>query len=182
MNSQNGRISENNLMVALAKSKMVMDKVDNGDYSAANRDFVGYDDYDDYDTPEVNQYPKAKTTPIINEEKIRNSKLPEEIKRVMIENPIPQISLNNDVDIINGAKKLMERQGTIKPKNKQPQPINMDSNLLSNLIENIVRKVMDEKLNQILAAQQNMTINENLMIKVGDSVFKGKITGVNKSK
>ena len=55
-------------------------------------------------------------------------------------------------------------------------------NSISILIENAVRKVMDEKLNQILTAQQTQSINENLVLKVGDSIFKGKITGVNKSK
>ena len=55
-------------------------------------------------------------------------------------------------------------------------------NAIAVLIENTVRKVMDEKLNQILSAQQTQTINENLVLKVGDSIFKGKITGVNKSK
>ena len=53
---------------------------------------------------------------------------------------------------------------------------------LATIVENTVRKVLDEKLNQILTAQQTQTINENLVLKVGDSVFKGKITGVNKSK
>jgi hypothetical protein len=55
-------------------------------------------------------------------------------------------------------------------------------NTIATLIENTVRKVMDEKLNQILTAQQTQTISENLVLKVGDSIFKGKITGVNKSK
>jgi hypothetical protein len=41
---------------------------------------------------------------------------------------------------------------------------------------------MDEKLNQILTASTTSSINENLVLKVGDSIFKGKITGVNKSK
>jgi hypothetical protein len=50
------------------------------------------------------------------------------------------------------------------------------------IIENTVRKVMDEKLTQILSAQQTQSINENLVLKVGDSIFKGKITGVNKAK
>jgi hypothetical protein len=57
---------------------------------------------------------------------------------------------------------------------------------LTPLIENIVRKtvteILDSKLNQILTAQQTLSINENLVLKVGDSIFKGKITGVNKSK
>jgi hypothetical protein len=55
-------------------------------------------------------------------------------------------------------------------------------NAIAVLIENTVRKVMDEKLNQILTAQTTASINENLVLKVGDSIFKGKITGVNKSK
>ena len=42
--------------------------------------------------------------------------------------------------------------------------------------------VMDRKLTQILTAQQTMSLNENLVLKVGDSIFKGKITGVNKAK
>ena len=55
-------------------------------------------------------------------------------------------------------------------------------NALATLVENTVRKVLDEKLNQILTAQQTQSINESLVLKVGDSVFKGKITGVNKAK
>ncbi len=105
----------------------------------------------------------------------------------MMENPIPQISLNDslDMDFVKGAKRLMEQEG-VQTKKSQPQKqvvnSNIDMNAIAVLIENTVRKVMDEKLNQILTAQQTQTINENLVLKVGDSVFKGKITGVNKSK
>jgi hypothetical protein len=83
----------------------------------------------------------------------------------------------------------MESEGvsTKKPVNKQqsnPQTYN-NSDLVP-IIENIVRKtvteILDAKLNQILTAQQTLSINENLVLKVGDSIFKGKITGVNKSK
>ena len=59
---------------------------------------------------------------------------------------------------------------------------NIDMNAIAVLIENTVRKVMDEKLNQILTASTTSSINENLVLKVGDSIFKGKITGVNKAK
>ena len=114
----------------------------------------------------------------------------------MIESPIPQmgqISLNDtlDMDFIKGAKRLMEQEGvstkkqSVTPFSKQQQSSgssNIDMNAIAVLIENTVRKVMDEKLNQILSAQQTQTISENLVLKVGDSVFKGKITGVNKAK
>jgi hypothetical protein len=109
----------------------------------------------------------------------------------MIENPIqqmPQISLSEtlDMDFVKGAKRLMEQEGVSTnkqaPSKSTQQSANIDMSAIAVLIENTVRKVMDEKLNQILTAQQTQTINENLVLKVGDSVFKGKITGVNKSK
>ena len=55
-------------------------------------------------------------------------------------------------------------------------------NEIAMIIANTVRKVLDETLNQILTAPETLAINENLVLKVGDSVFKGKITGVNKTK
>ena len=115
-------------------------------------------------------------------DKINNSKLPPEIKKAMIENPIPQISLNEsmDMDFIKGAKQLMEREGLKSkstPKTNQVSS-NIDYNQIAVLIENTVRKVLDEKLNQILTAQQTKNINENLVLKVGDSIFSGKITSV----
>ena len=55
-------------------------------------------------------------------------------------------------------------------------------NAIALMIENTVRKVMDEKLNQILTASTTASINENLVLKVGESIFKGKITGVSKAK
>jgi hypothetical protein len=77
----------------------------------------------------------------------------------------------------------MEREGLAKkPETKSVSTQSIDMNTIAVLIENTVRKVMDEKLNQILTAQQTSTINENLVLKVGDSIFKGKITGVNKAK
>jgi hypothetical protein len=84
----------------------------------------------------------------------------------------------------------MENEGVATKKSSTQRSSSVDSSdlvkQLTPIIENIVRKtvveIMDSKLNQILTAQQTMSINENLVLKVGDSVFKGKITGVNKSK
>ena len=136
----------------------------------------------------------AKALNLTNEQinKINNSKLPSAIKQAMIDHPIeqmPSISLNEtlDMDFVKGAKRLMEQEGVSnkkQPAQKQTQNYssNIDMSAIATLVENTVRKVMDEKLNQILTAQQTQTINENLVLKVGDSVFKGKITGVGKSK
>jgi hypothetical protein len=191
----NGPISSNDLMSKLVQAKKLMNKVDTGDFERGNIDesklMAPSNDSDflseSYEQPQVNTRPVGTPTA----DRIQQSKLPDAIKRAMIENPIPQISLSDslDMDFVKGAKRLMEQEG-VQPKQTQkkqsPQPTGnasgVNMNALATLIENTVRKVMDEKLSQILTAQQTSTINENLVLKVGDSIFKGKITGVNKAK
>jgi hypothetical protein len=192
----NGVISQNDLMKKLVQSKKVMNMVDGGNYERGNVNEDIIMSSPDELMENTNIQSNRATRPVgnVNPDKIQNSRLPEAIKRAMIEHPIeqmPSISLNEtlDMDFIKGAKRLMEQEGvstkqkTVVPFSKQQtQSSNIDMNVIATLIENTVRKVMDEKLNQILTAQQTQTINENLVLKVGDSVFKGKITGVNKSK
>lgn len=189
MSEQKGTISANDLMMKLVQAKKVMNKVETGSFEKGNinENIVKM-------APEelmnANVQVPQKPVGAPNVRKIQDSKLPDAIKKAMIENPIPQISLNDtiDMDIVKGAKKLMEREGMIsKPSaNKGVSVSNINPSdlvtALTPIIENVVRKVMDEKLNQILSAQQTTSINENLVLKVGDSIFKGKITGVNKAK
>jgi hypothetical protein len=183
--SGKGVISENGLMQKLVQAKKVMNKVDGGNFERGN-----VNEEILRSMPEelnVNEIQQPKTNQV-NQTKIMESKLPEAIKRAMIENHIPQISLNDslDFDFVRNTKKLMEAEGvSTKPKNSPSNnrtTSNIDMNEIAVIIENTVRKVMDEKLNQLLTAQQTLSINENLVLKVGDSIFKGKITGVNKSK
>ena len=199
MSQGNGVISQNDLMKKLVNAKKVMNLVDGGNYERGNVDesilFSSPDEL--ISEQQIPQQSNRATRPVgtPNVDKIQQSKLPDAIKRAMIESPIPQmgqISLNDtlDMDFIKGAKRLMEQEGvstkkqSVTPFSKQQSSgsSNIDMNAIAVLIENTVRKVMDEKLNQILSAQQTQTISENLVLKVGDSVFKGKITGVNKAK
>jgi hypothetical protein len=193
MSQGQGAISQNDLMKKLVQAKKVMNKVDGGNYERGhvNESMLLSDPSElmESQTPQ-----QVNTRPVggnMNVDKIQNSKLPDAIKRAMIEHPIEQmqsISLNEtlDMDFVKGAKRLMEQEG-VSPKKSQPQQRqpsggNIDMNAIAVLIENTVRKVMDEKLNQILSASTTSSINENLVLKVGDSIFKGKITGVNKAK
>ena len=196
MSQGQGSISSNDLMKKLVQAKKVMNKVDGGNYERGhvneaallsdpeelmNSQYIGEQQ------PQTNQRPVGGPASV---DKIQNSKLPDAIKRAMIENPIPQISLNDtlDMDFVKGAKRLMEQEGVSSKKSQpqqkqsQVQSSNIDMNAIALMIENTVRKVMDEKLNQILTASTTSSINENLVLKVGDSIFKGKITGVNKAK
>jgi hypothetical protein len=189
-----GPISSNDLMQKLAQAKKIMNKVDTGNFERGHvNEEILRSDPEEY--IHTNNMPSISATRNVSApasiSKIQNSRLPDNIKKAMIENPIEQmsqISLNEtlDMNFIKGAKRLMEQEGTSKSKQtvSKPtsQPSNIDINSIATIIENTVRKVMDEKLNQLLSAQQTQSINENLVLKVGDSIFKGKITGVNKSK
>jgi hypothetical protein len=193
MSQGQGAISQNDLMKKLVQAKKVMNKVDGGNYERGHvNESMLLSDPSELMESQIPQ--QANTRPVganMNVDKIQNSKLPDAIKRAMIEHPIEQmqsISLNEtlDMDFVKGAKRLMEQEG-VSPKKSQPQQRqssggNIDMNAIAVLIENTVRKVMDEKLNQILSASTTSSINENLVLKVGDSIFKGKITGVNKAK
>ena len=190
--AQQGSISSNDLMKKLVQAKKVMNKVDGGNYERGhvNSEVLRSDPSElmEMQTPQ-----QPNTRPVggnMNIDKIQNSKLPDAIKKAMMENPIQQISLNDtlDMDFVKGAKRLMEQEGVATRPSTQPKQTivnnnnNIDMNAIAVLIENTVRKVMDEKLNQILTASTTSSINENLVLKVGDSIFKGKITGVNKAK
>ena len=191
--SQQGVISQNDLMHKLVQAKKVMNKVDGGNYQRGQIDesILRSAPEDVMNNTQMQSNPSTqRQTGTPNISQIQNSKLPEAIKRAMIENPIPQISLNDtlDMDFVKGAKRLMEQEGVgtkkqgVTPFSKQQSQSNVDMNAMAVLIENAVRKVMDEKLTQILSASTTASINENLVLKVGDSIFKGKITGVNKAK
>lgn len=194
MSQGQGSISSNDLMKKLVQAKKVMNKVDGGNYERGHVNEAALlsdpedlmkSQYGGEQQPQTNQRPVGGPASV---DKIQNSKLPDAIKRAMIENPIPQISLNDtlDMDFVKGAKRLMEQEGVSskksQPQQKQTVSSNIDMNAIALMIENTVRKVMDEKLNQILTASTTSSINENLVLKVGDSIFKGKITGVNKAK
>jgi hypothetical protein len=194
MSQGNGSISQNDLMKKLVQAKKVMNKVDGGDYERGhvNESMLLSSPEDAMNNTEYQSNPtRPMGSPSID--RIQNSKLPDAIKRAMIESPIQQmnqISLNDtlDMDFIKGAKRLMEQEGVatkkqqVQPQRQQSSGGNIDMGAIAVLIENTIRKVLDEKLNQILTAQTTSTINENLVLKVGDSMFKGKITGVNKAK
>jgi len=191
MSQGQGVISQNDLMKKLVQAKKVMNKVDGGNYERGhvNEAALFSDPEELMQNQDIQQSPTRQMgNP--STDRIQQSKLPDAIKKAMMENPIQQISLNDtlDMDFVKGAKRLMEQEG-VSVKKSQPQQRqqttsggNIDMNAIAVLIENTVRKVMDEKLNQILTASTTSSINENLVLKVGDSIFKGKITGVNKAK
>lgn len=187
--SSKGTISENELMMKLVQAKKVLNKVDNGNYEKGHvNENILRSSPEEINLETIENRPSSG----VSSQKIMESKLPDVIKRAMIDTPIPQIKLNDslNLDFVKNTKKLMEAEGVkTNGSSVKTTQITNDNTLikqLTPLIENVVRKtvteILDNKLNQILTAQQTLSINESLVLKVGDSIFKGKITGVNKSK
>ena len=187
-------------MMKLATAKKIMDKVETGSYKKGqvNEKILFSDPNDLLNETQDLKFNQNNNTNYNNQgnelniEKIKNSKLPDSIKRAMIENPIQQISLTETIDkkVIDGAKRLMvedkKRDGVgNENKSKNLKQDNISLNQLIPLMEKIVKKtvseILDQKLNEILIAQKSTPINENLVLKVGDSIFKGKITGVSRT-
>ena len=190
METGQGVISQNDLMMKLVNAKKVMNKVETGNYERGNVDESALRSDPQVLAEKYVEQPQMRQPQQTNINRIMESKLPDAIKRAMIDNPIPQINLTDSLDMnfVEKTKRLMESEGvsTKKQVNKHPNNSSYNNSDLVPLIENIVRKtvteILDAKLTQILTAQQTLSINENLVLKVGDSIFKGKITGVNKSK
>jgi len=128
------------------------------------------------------------TPPVMTEDRIKNSKLPDAIKDLMLKHPIKQpdsYSPSLSEDVIERASRLMNQNKTITqssstPKNnsqnRQVQNSNSD-------IRKIVKEVLEELLTEhgILSESEQKT-EETFQFRVGKHIFEGKITKVKKLK
>jgi hypothetical protein len=200
--------NEMDLMQRLAVSKKIMDRHNEIKRGDARPETPMVDDYQpinaNYNIPqefvsESNTKSFDPTTPL-DQDKILNSKLPEEIKRLMIEQPIVQpssmtggVSLSNDV--IEGAQRLMKKDSPTQEKKVQQttktNQTNTTTNTLINLneIKNVIRDVVRDTVRDVvreqlkeagLVTESSKTTNEVIQFKVGDTLFVGRITKVKK--
>lgn len=138
--------------------------------------------------PLLSSVPRENTKPVgvPTIDAIKNSKLPDEIKRLMIEHPIaqpqqPQMSISNE--LIEKASRLMKKQDSnyipesAKEKVTQPQTSSIDYDLIQEMIEEAVNKAL--RKNNLLIESTEKT-NEQFSFRVGKHVFEGKVTKVKK--
>jgi len=126
------------------------------------------------------------------EDKILNSRLPDEIKRLMIEHPIQQPSgpLNNSVlsdDLVEKASRLMninakgDNIGEAKKQSPTIQNKVPQIGLTANDIKNIVKETVEDVLrsNGLLTESESST-NDIFKFRVGQHIFEGKLLKVKK--
>jgi hypothetical protein len=119
---------------------------------------------------------------------IKKSKLPDDIKQLMIEHPIhqpQQYSPTLSDDVIERAARLMKEGSnnyvpeSAKPQTKsQPSPSSsIDYSIIKKMIEEAVESSL--KKNGIIA-ESSERANEVFSFKVGKHVFEGKVTKIKK--
>jgi hypothetical protein len=194
----------NELMQKLVVAKKIMD-VHNGTPRGSARN-ISMPELQNYDAPPANynipqeylsevQQPVAQTqNQLPTRDKILNSKLPNEIKQLMMEHPIEQPAgfggptLSNEV--VEAAARLMktDARGNVQESNTQRQSQGqpqgqyvpgIDYSLLKSIIRDTITEVLTEKG---LVAESSSKTKEQISFRVGQHVFEGVVTKIKKMK
>lgn len=142
--------------------------------------------------PYLSNIPRENTKPVgvPTVDAIKNSKLPDEIKRLMIENPItqpqqPQTTISNE--LVEKAARLMKQGNqnyipeSAKPKQQTQQSQPMTGGIDYKLIKQMINEAVSEALHENgLITESSEKSNEIFTFKVGKHVFEGKVTKIKK--
>lgn len=128
-------------------------------------------------------------TEIPSEERIKNSKLPDEIKRLMLEHPIDKPNVGSGTvlsdDLVEKASRLMNSDASgkqIKPNQPSPKSSLTESVNVNN-IRGLLKEVVEEVLNENgLIVESETNSNEIFKFRVGQHIFEGKLTKIKKLK
>lgn len=187
--------SEQDLINKLLISKKIMDKhSDMG--RGQGRDLTNTPELQNFQTPNATynlpqefiqeSTPKQYNTEIPTKDRILNSRLPDEIKQLMIEHPIdqPTMGVNTGVgltnDLVERASRLMNKPTTEnKPVNNQKQ--SSTSQTSSNDIRQIVRETVEDVLRENgLLTESETKSNDQFKFRVGQHIFEGRVTKIKK--
>jgi hypothetical protein len=153
------------------------------------------------ESPQQSSQPYLSSLPVVNTkpvgvptvDAIKNSKLPDEIKKLMMEHPIaqpitqPTMTMSNE--LIEKSRRLMGHTDngylpeSAKPKpqptqSSQPQSNSgIDYKLIQRMINEAVTKSLKENG---LIAESSEKSNEVFSFKVGKHIFEGKVTKIKK--
>jgi molybdopterin-binding protein len=192
----------NDLMQKLAISKKIMDVQNNiprgnsaglpMSESITNASYNIPQEYVSQPEPMVQQKSPANIGGPISEEKIMGSKLPEDIKRLMLENPIVQPNMGGGPvlsdEIIEGAARLMGKTPKSQVSESAPQIQNSSFNnndlkqMIRDVVRDTVRDVVREELQNSGVITESKLSNESLQLRVGSHIFEGKVTKIKKLK
>lgn len=192
---------------SLLNARKVMNKVDGGDFSKGNVQLPQSNISDSSGL--MSQQAMAPPLPNIDtgggkqdlapkshmtEAHIKNSKLPDAIKKAMIETPIPDIPFNGggaglSAEFLDGVKNQMDKQGIPTSNSNTTTPIPIPSlqeyntsttkkkktqKLSATSLKSIIKESVKELLDESIGFKKDS--DENFQFRVGDRIFYGKIT------
>ena len=142
--------------------------------------------------PYLSNIPRENTKPVgvPTVDAIKNSKLPDEIKRLMMEHPIGQpqqqpTTISNDV--IEKATRLMNvnKEGYIPESAKLKQSSVATPQQSNGIDYKLIKKMINEAVNDALhenglITESSEKSNEVFSFKVGKHIFEGKVTKIKK--
>lgn len=195
-------MNEQELMQKLALSKAIMDKHTDMPRNISSGSLPTVESFDipnsKYNIPQeflqesftptqnmpMSNPTKAVGTPTIDA--IKNSRLPDEIKKLMIEHPISQPNtmtnptLSNE--LVERATRLMGTQKSVqesKQTSKTKQTVNggIDYSKIQIMIEEAINNALKE--NGLLVESTEKS-NEQFSFRVGKHIFEGKMTKIKK--
>ena len=187
--------NENELIQRLMVSKKIMEKHGNMPRGGVQGNVLTAPMVEDYSAPTANynlpqdvlqesNIPMNTSPQPATKDRIMSSKLPDEIKMLMIEHPIAQpdsmggATLSND--LVEKASRLMNSSGS-PTQTKQPQQQQVSSSIDMKMMRQMMREVVEEVLSENgLLVESTTKSNETLSFKVGKHIFEGKVTKIKK--
>lgn len=192
------------LLAKLANAKKIMDKTEGikrGDVRQTSNFNTTVQNFDmpqaKYNIPQ--EFLQESNTPLLSHEArentkpvgvptvdaIKNSKLPDQIKRLMIEHPIaqaqqPQTTLSND--LIERASRLMKNNGdSFEEPAPKKQSIQTNEGIDYKIIQKMINEAVENALKKNgLVTESTEKTNDNFTFRVGKHIFEGKVTKVKK--
>jgi hypothetical protein len=141
--------------------------------------------------PYLSELPRVNTKPVGNPtvDAIKNSKLPDEIKRLMMEHPISQpqqATATLSDNLIEKASRLMKGNDSgYVPESAKPKQVQQQTQSNGSIDYKLIKKMINEAVNQAL--QENGLLVEStenskevFSFKVGKHIFEGKVTKIKK--
>lgn len=120
-----------------------------------------------------------------SKEKIMSSKLPDSIKRLMMEHPIttPQQSTGPVLtdDLVERASRLMNKEKIYEQSEPKKQTLQSQNN--STDLKSLIKETMEEILRENgLIIENVQKSNDVFSFRVGNHIFEGKVTKIKKVK
>ena len=197
--------SEQDLLQKLVLSKKIMERHDNmgrGGVQISNPSAPTVEDYQpvaaSYNIPQEFMQEQRIQKPVSSEvpqhDRIANSKLPDEIKKLMMEHPIQQPSMGVSTgtvlsdDLVEKASRLMNTKanGDLIKQNQprqvvQEQTSKSAAGVSPKILKQIVKETVEDVLrdNGLLTESETKS-NDVFKFRVGDHIFEGRVTKIKK--